>query len=186
MKTANKSLLWVPRIRVRLARVPYAGGDIFCHHRERREIQRRGWSFGEAQGETSGFAAHEQVRARKIPNMNDSTRTRQPDRSQSWRLTQPWKVQPGHLLTIAQAAEQLGFTEGTVRRYCDRSKIGYITVRWKYGIIGRARRYIPKAAAQEFLQRRAACRLSWPYSVPPSIAQRPEDDPRDRHPSPSR
>jgi hypothetical protein len=29
------SHLWVPRIRVRLARVPYAGGDIFCHHRER-------------------------------------------------------------------------------------------------------------------------------------------------------
>jgi integrase/recombinase XerD len=28
--------LWVPKIRVRLARVPYAGGDIFCHHRERR------------------------------------------------------------------------------------------------------------------------------------------------------
>jgi multidrug efflux pump subunit AcrA (membrane-fusion protein) len=41
--------LWVPKIRVRLARVPYARGDIFCHHRERREIQRRGWSFGEAQ-----------------------------------------------------------------------------------------------------------------------------------------
>jgi response regulator of citrate/malate metabolism len=74
-------------------------------------------------------------------------------------LERPWKVQPSYLLTIAQAAEQLGFTQGTLRRYCDRSKIGYITVRWKYGIIGRARRYVPKAAAQGFLQRRAARRL---------------------------
>jgi len=41
--------LWVPKIRVHLARVPYAGGDSFCHHRERRDIQRHGWSFGEAQ-----------------------------------------------------------------------------------------------------------------------------------------
>jgi hypothetical protein len=91
--------------------------------------------------------------------VNDASHQPESSRSQSWRLTQPWKVQPAHLLTIAQAAEQLGFTEGTLLRYCDRGRIGYITWRWKYGIIGRARRYVPKAAAQEFLQRRAARRF---------------------------
>jgi hypothetical protein len=74
----------------------------------------------------------------------------------SYRKSQPWKVQPPYLLTIPQAAERLGFTEGTLRRYCDRGLIGYITWRWKYGIIGRARRYIPKAALVEFQERHAA------------------------------
>ena len=86
--------------------------------------------------------------------MNDSTLPRQPDRSQRWRLTQSWKVQPSYLLTIAQAAEQLGLTENSLRRYCDRGRIGYITWRWKYGIIGRSRRYIPKVVLAEFLERR--------------------------------
>jgi hypothetical protein len=58
------------------------------------------------------------------------------------------------LLTIAQAADQLGFTEGTLRRYCDKSRIGYITWRWKYGITARARRYIPRVALIEFLEKR--------------------------------
>ena len=78
----------------------------------------------------------------------------QDDRRQRWRLTQPWKVQPSHLLTIPQAAEQLGLTEGTLRHYCDTGRIGYLTWRWRYGIIARARRYIPKAAVHEFLERR--------------------------------
>ncbi len=76
------------------------------------------------------------------------------DRSRTYRLTQPWKVQPSHLLTIPQAAEQLGLTESTVRHYCDTARIGYITWRWRYGIIARARRYIPRAAVHEFLERR--------------------------------
>jgi hypothetical protein len=59
--TEPRRRLWVPKIRVRLARVPYAGGDIFCHHRERREIQRRGWSFGEGQGLSDFVGALDEV-----------------------------------------------------------------------------------------------------------------------------
>ncbi len=84
--------------------------------------------------------------------------TRKGNRSQAYRVTQAWKVQPSYLLTIPQAAEQLGLAEGTVRRYCDTRRIGFITWRWKYGIIGRARRYIPKACVLEFLERRVAVR----------------------------
>jgi hypothetical protein len=76
------------------------------------------------------------------------------DRSRAYRLTQPWKVQPSHLLTISQAAEELGLTESTLRGYCDTGRIGHLTWRWRYGIIARARRYIPKVALQEFSERR--------------------------------
>lgn len=75
-------------------------------------------------------------------------------RSQSHRLTRPWKVQPPYLLTIGEAAAVLGFTEGTLRRYCDRGLIGHITWRWKYGITARARRYIPRVALIESLEKR--------------------------------
>jgi hypothetical protein len=97
--------------------------------------------------------------ARSFFPVTDTVPRPESPRNRSHRLTQPWKVQPPYLLTIGEAAAVLGFTEGTVRRYCDRGLIGYLTWRWRYGIIARARRYIPKAAAQEFLQRRAARRL---------------------------
>ena len=49
---------------------------------------------------------------------------------------------------------ELGLTPATVRHYCDTSRIGYITWRWRHGIIARARRYVPKAAVLEFLEHR--------------------------------
>jgi response regulator of citrate/malate metabolism len=66
--------------------------------------------------------------------------------------------QPRYLLTFREAAEHIGLTEVTLRRYWDRHLIGYVVFRWKYGIIGRARRYIPRACISEFLERRAARR----------------------------
>ena len=88
--------------------------------------------------------------------MNATALQRQARRSQPWRRTQPWKVRPSYLLTIPEAAQQLGLTEGTLRRYCDRRLIGHITWRWKCGIIARAVRYIPRAAVAEFVERRAS------------------------------
>lgn len=79
---------------------------------------------------------------------------RESPRSQNYRRTQPWKIKPSYLLTISEAAGLLGFTENTLRRYCDLGKIGYVTWRWRYGIIARARRYIPRAALLEFQARR--------------------------------